>query len=463
MADKIEEKVADFFTFSVDKKENTPVFAATKAAWILHGDDNDYYGYLVDLMNTSSKHGSLVKKKVNMTAGGGFVETPALKEFLDNSTGDEDLNDIAFKLAYDLNCYGGFSFSVTWNNERTATPRKTFVDHSKVRLAKMVASVEDETVAGMYDKQQDGVDFYYISSDWTQHRKVAHKPVLWQGFSEKYRKEENVLFSVNEYRTGVEFYTYPDYISAVNWIELDKEIANYHLSSAKNGFTPSLIISFRGGVPTDKAQREIKKKLKKQYGGTDNASEVFVTFSKDVNTSPEFIPVNLNASDERFIQLEESITQNIIIAHGASPVVAGIATAGKLGSSDEIIESEQMFQHNVIDAKQKLIERQFNRLAALEGIVDELELQSFATFTEAVIETEDGEPVDIEAEAKANLRGSVGGVTGILDIAAQVTAGTISASAGKSILVIIFGLKPEEAAELLGGVEEKEEVKDANE
>ena len=385
---KEEPKVADFFTFSIDKKENTPVFNETKAAWIPCGDDNDYYSYLTNLMNGSSKHNSLLKKKVNMIAGSGFVENPAIKSFLDNAEGDEDLNDISFKLAYDLATYGGFSIGTTWDNERKTIARKTFIDHSKVRLAKMLVDAKDEPIVGMYKMQQDGVDFFYTSSDWKQYRKDKHKPVLWQGFSEVYRKEANQLISVNEYRPGVDFYTYPDYIAAIDWIELDKEIANFHLSSVHNGFTPSMIISFRGGVPTDEAQKEIKKKLKKQYGGSDNASEVFVTFSKDVNSSPEFIPVNLNASDERFIQLEEQIQANIIVAHGATPIIAGVATAGKLGASDEIQESEEMFQNNVIDAKQKLIERQFNKMLRIEGSIEKVELVGIKSFNKV---TEDAD------------------------------------------------------------------------
>ncbi len=380
MDKKEENKVADFFTFSIDKKENTPIFAETKANWVNYGDDNLYPNYLVDLMNKSSKHNSLIKKKVNMIAGGGFMDNQNLSGFIDNYNGTEDLHDIAFKNAYDLATYGGFSMGVTWDNERKTIATKTFIDHSKVRLAKVLESSKEEPIKGMYEMQKDGVDFFYTSSDWSQYRKEKHKPILWQGFSEKYRKEPNQLISVNEYRAGVDFYTYPDYIAAVDWIELDKEIANFHLSSVHNGFTPSMIISFRGGVPTDEEQKAIKKKLKKQYGGSDNASEVFVTFSNDVNSSPEFIPVNLNASDERFLQLEEQIQANIIIAHGATPIVAGVATSGKLGSSSEVIENEEMFQHNVIDAKQKLIERQFNRILKASGFNEKLELKGIKSF-----------------------------------------------------------------------------------
>jgi len=455
-----QENNAPFFSFSIEKKENTPVFAETKANWINYGDDNLYPSYLIDLMNKSSKHNSLIKKKVNMIAGAGFVPNAVLSDFVQNIHGDEDMEDISFKLAYDLVTYGGFSMAITWDNERKGIARKTFIDHSKVRLAKMLVEAKDEPIKGMYKMQQDGVDFFYTCSDWKQYRKEKHTPELWQGFHESYRSNPTQLISVNEYRAGVDFYTYPDYISAVDWIELDKEIANFHLSSVHNGFTPSMIISFKGGVPTEEAQKDTKKKLKKQYGGSDNASEVFVTFSKNAESAPEFIPINLNASDDRFIQLEEQIQANIIIAHGASPIVAGVAVAGKMGSSAEVIESEEMFQHNVIDAKQSIIERQFNRLLNVSGINEKIELRGIQSFVEEDAEVEEGVVVDVEADAKANLRGSVSGVNGILDIASQVSAGTVSVEAGKSILEIIFGLSPADSNRILNGTKI---VTDANE
>lgn len=379
--------MGNFFGFSVNKKENTPIFSEAKSDWVPYGEDNQYPTYLIDLMNKSSKHNSLIKKKVNMTVGGGFVESELTKNFIDNPNGREDLNTIVYKNGYDLNTYGGFSFAGTWNNDRTAVSRLTYIDHSKVRIAKKGIFEDGDPRKLMQEK--DHVPFYFTSSDWSQYRKQAHRPKLWQGFSEKHKDTAVQIVSVNEYRAGVDFYTYPDYIASVDWIELDREIANFHLSSVHNGFTPSMVISFKGGVPTDEEQKTLKKKLQKQYGGADNASQVFVTFSESADSSPEFIPINLNASDERFLQLEEQIQQNIIVGHGASPILAGVAVGGKLGSSDEVLENEQMFQRNVIDAKQKIIERAYNKICDINGYTEKLELIGIKSFDEKNIEDGD--------------------------------------------------------------------------
>ena len=372
----------NFLTFSISETQPTPIFTESKADWIPYGSDNLYPDFLIGLTNTSSKHNSLIRKKVNMSVG---EETAANAESIANVSGKEDWNDIVFKNGCDLNTYGGYCIAVTWSNDGKTVARESFVDFAKVRVAKVIDDGSD-----MANLQAKGVDFYYISADWSQYRKDKYKPELIQGFSETEKAAKTQLIYVTEYRTGTDYYTLPDYIPAVNWIELDYEISNFHLSSTRNGFTPSMVISMKGGIPTEEERKQLKKDLKKEYAGTDNGSNVIMTFSENVENSPEFIPINLNASDERFLQLEEQIQQNIIIAHGASPIVAGVAVSGKLGSSDEVIESEQVFQKNVIDAKQKSLEKSYNKILKINGINEKIKLKGIKSFDEVKKIEEDG-------------------------------------------------------------------------
>ena len=371
----------DFFAFSMNRVENTPIFKETKAKWIPYGEDNNYPSYLVGLMNTSSKHNSLLTKKVNMAVGGGFKDNPALEEFFNNVEGSEDLNDIVFKIGWDLFLYGGYSLAVTWSKDKTKIVRIKYIPFDKVRIA-----ADDEENSRIVKGTEKGKSYFLISGDWQQYRKDKYKPELISSFNGVYYEDATELIYHTEYRAGVDYYTHPSYISSIDWIELDREIANFHLSSVHNGFTPSMIISFKGGIPSEEERKQVKKNLEKQYAGTDNASSVFVTFSENGDTAPEFIPINLNASDDRFIQLEEQIQQNIIVGHGASPIVAGIAVAGKLGASNEVIESEQIFQRNVIDKRQKAIERSFNSILVASGNSDKVELEGIKSFDEKNIE-----------------------------------------------------------------------------
>ena len=59
-------------------------------------------------------------------------------------------------------------------------------------------------------------------------------------------------------------------------------------------------------------------------------------------------------------------------------------------------------------------------------------------------------PIDIEAEAKARLKGSVGGVQGILEIQNSVSQGITDYSAAISLLFEIFGFDEVTAKKILG-------------
>ena len=356
--------------------------------YILYGTKNDFPTILKEMMNTSSLHSAILKKKSDMTAGKGF-ETASLeqKNFVNNVNGSETLNEIAYKNAYDLALYGGFCFLVTWSKDKKSIARVQYMDWSKVRKVK---ELEDDSEVAI--RQTEGVEFYQVSSDWTQERKEKYKPEIVQGFSTKYNDVATQLVYVSMYRPGSEdVYPLPDYQACSTYIALDTEIASWHLNSVKNGFTPSMMINMIG-VPSDEEMKQFQRKLEDQYSGSANSSKVILTLSEDESQVPVITPLTLNDSDERYKDLANQVKEQIIIGHRASSTVVGVATAGKLGTSNEVIEAEAMFQHNVIDQYQSSLESQYNRIMNFNGIEGEIELTHSVTFDLDEVEEEE-EPI----------------------------------------------------------------------
>lgn len=377
-----DDKGNDYIFFSTQPSvNNSPIFKPNKKAWIEYGKNNLYPNYLLDILNNSSKHNAIVKRKADMTAGNGWdtsTASPQLTAFIENPTTKEDLDTIAFKNGYDLNVYGSFAMIITWSKDRTSIARIKYLDLSKVRIAKMVEESEDPIIA---ERQADGVEFYYISRDWTSVRKEANKPEIMQGFSEKWNDVATQIVYTIEYRPQTDFYALPDYVASITWMDLDKQIADFHLNSVLNGFTPSMVINFNRGVPSKEKARKIANDINKNFSDVANANKAFITFSESKDESPDFIPIQLNDTDERFLMLETHIAQNIISGHRlTSPILAGIATAGKLGTRNEIIEAELMYQNNVINQKQRLIEKTFQKLANINGITDQMKLEKTTSF-----------------------------------------------------------------------------------
>lgn len=359
------------------KAIESPVFETkNNKDYILYGEGNDYPSVLLEMMNQSSLHNAILKKKAEMTAGQGFeIEDVEQKAFVSNINGSDTLDQIAYKNAYDLALYGGYCYVVTWSKDKKTIARLQYMDWSKVRKVK---ELDDDSE--MQKRQAEGVDFFMISSDWTQERKEKYKPEVIQGFSTEYNDATTQLVYVPMYSPNSEdVYPLPDYQACSVYIAIDTEISSYHLNSCKNGFLPSMMINLIG-VPSDDEMKKFEKKMQENYAGSSNASKVLLTVSEDETQVPVVTPLMLNASDERYKDLAEQTKEQIIIGHRASNEVVGVAVAGKLGTSSEVVEAEAMFQHNVINGYQNLITKSYTRIMNLNGIEGDLELKNSVTF-----------------------------------------------------------------------------------
>lgn len=366
----------------------TPTFKSMPSKeYIQYGELNQYPSILRELMNGSTKHASLLNKKANMTSSKGFDKEGMdldVKLFVANPDGSESLDDIAFKNSYDLVLYGGYTVAVTWSKDKSKIARVQYVDFSHVRIIKELN--DDSDISKL---QEEGVESYLISSDWTQEKKPEYTPKYIQGFSNENKNETTQLIYVTQYRPGCDSYPLPDYISGANYIAIDNEISTYHLSAIQNGFAPSFMLNLTN-VSSDEEMKDFERKFTKKYQGSTNASKMLMTVSETPEQRPELIPITLDSSDERYRDLEEQTQKNIIIAHQASSPVAGIETAGKLGSANEILEAELIFQKNVIDAYQILIEKTYNKILLINGVDYELKLNQAVDFNmDGVVNDED--------------------------------------------------------------------------
>jgi hypothetical protein len=80
------------------------------------------------------------------------------------------------------------------------------------------------------------------------------------------------------------------------------------------------------------------------------------------------------------------------------------------------------------------------------------------------VEMGDANQQEVETrQAQATLRGSVGGVQGVLSIQASVVAGTTTRESAMSMLTIIFGFTEEQAGHILGNPESSTETTQPNE
>ena len=112
--------------------------------------------------------------------------------------------------------------------------------------------------------------------------------------------------------------------------------------------------------------------------------------------------------------------------------------------------------NKAISFKSNFVELDFNEQLA---ITDQIAKEDSGFISESVLIPTQGESSiisgiderpDLEAEAKAKLKGSVGGVQGILQIQESVASGVTDRNAAIALLFEIFGFDEITAAKLLG-------------
>jgi len=351
-------------------KSLAPQFVETlnRRGWVNFGEDNLYPDYLISLLNRSSKHNAIIKRKSMMIGGNGWEMeglSPNEINFIANTYNEYNLNEIIHRVCVDLEVFGGFSIEIIYSKDRSKIAALNYIPFNKCRIS-------------------DCRKYVYYSDDWTRLNKYA--PIKKPIFDPQNPTSNQILF-VKEYRPGNEYYPTPDYLPIVPYCELEYDICLFHLNQVKNGFAPSMVITFNSGIPSDDEMKDVITQLQNDYQGAMNSGKVMFLFSDGQERAPQITPIQLNSSDERFIELNKEITQAILTGHQATnPGLFGIAVPGELGQKNVILESLEIFQSTYVEPKQKMLERIFNKLARFNGLSVELKLKKYTLDLDKITE-----------------------------------------------------------------------------
>jgi hypothetical protein len=316
-----------------------------------------------------------VNGKVGYIVGKGWTsenETPAAKAFLDSPTfpnAYDSMNDLTQKLTLDMEIYNGFALEVTWSRGG-GIAEICHVDFHRVRADK------DEKMFYVYDWYDE-----YEVRQFPQLNQVNQIPAF-----DPDNRIGKQLFYYRAYSAGVKVYPLPEYLGGTAYIELDVEIANFHVNNIKNNFWGSYLINFPNGIPTPEESDAIERQMKMKFGGTDNAGRFLVNFSDSPETKPELTPLTPSDLDKQFDILNKTVQQEIFVAHRVtSPMLFGVKTEGQLGGRAEMVESYEIFKATYIEDRVQRIERSVNYLASFNGVTG-LKLQPTEPISEQLTE-----------------------------------------------------------------------------
>jgi hypothetical protein len=141
-----------------------------------------------------------------------------------------------------------------------------------------------------------------------------------------------------------------------------------------------MFINFPTGIPTDEEMALNDKKLIRQLAGPKGGGKAFITYSEDKDSAPIIQPIESNSNDQKYIDLNDIITEGILGAHRVNhPDLFGLGNPGDgitIGQS-QILDHLEMFRSQYIIPKQRFIEKCINRLARVNGVQDKLQIAEY--------------------------------------------------------------------------------------
>jgi DNA-binding Lrp family transcriptional regulator len=328
--------------------------------WVMFGEDNKFPNMLLNMFNKSSKHNGIVLGKVNYIVGKGFDNVTQANAY-------ENSNEILKKLSTDIEVFGGCYIEVQYN-ELGKIGAYYHVPYHKVRSNK------------------DNTQFFV--KDWESYKK-NDEPKVFLAYNPnqdvKMLRNQTQILYYKEYRPGVETYSYPGYMGALNAIQTDIEISKYHLSTITNGMFASKMISFFEGIPSEEEKREIEKGFKSKFTGSENAGNIVLNFGKDPAKRPQLDDLSSTELDKHFDILAKSIQQELFAGHQiVSPMLFGVRVEGQLGGRSEIREAYEIFKATYANDKQQALELLFKEITGVDAKIVPVEPIGFE-FSESTL------------------------------------------------------------------------------
>ena len=335
----------------------------TNQEWISFGEDNLYPNYLLDLFLGSAINGALVKSIGAMIYGEGIAATNVnesidtkesylrLTELLHNSD-----DDVLKDLAMDLKLFGGCYVNVIWSRDRSKIAKMKHIPAQYIRSGKMI----------------DGeVEHYYYSADWSKTKKSEYKPRAYKAFSTEDRTQASQILMIRDKNPALFYGFAPDYVAATDWIQMELEIAQFHLSNITSGMTPSMHVGFSNGIPTDEERRTIERQLNQKFAGTGNAGKILITFNDGKETAPIIEPIQMNDAQSAWEGMSKQAVTQILAGHRVtSPILFGIrAEGGGLGNNaDELRDAYSLFNNTVIIPFQSTLLKGLDKIFRINDI-----------------------------------------------------------------------------------------------
>ena len=323
--------------------------------WVTYGDDNDYFQYLIDRYNGSATNNAIINGISELIYGKGIDATDSSRK-PDEYAKMKSLftKDCLRKVTADLKMMGQCAFQVIYSK-----------DHQKVTE---VYHMPVESLRAEKCNEEGDVEAYYYAKDWSAVKDKKETPIRIPAFG--FSNEGIEILYVRPYRAGFYYYSPVDYQGGLPYAELEEEVANYHINNIKNGMSPSMLINFNNGVPTEEERYMIEQRIGEKFSGTSNAGKFILAFNDNKEMAADITPVQLSDASDQYQFLADEAMRKLMVAHRVtSPMLLGIKDQSGLGNNaEELKTASTLFDNTIIRPFQELVLDACDKILAYNDI-----------------------------------------------------------------------------------------------
>lgn len=351
--------------------------------WVGYGEDNDFYGYIIEMYQNSTTNAAIIDGVVNQIFGKGIDATDSARKAGQYAAMRSIIRDSHLRnVCQDLKMFGEASVQVLYRDGVVVSTE--FFPRNTLRAEKF----NDEGV----------IEAYYYHPRWEDMR-PGDEPTRIPTFGNGNGNEPEVKI-IKKYSIGNDYYTNPDYLAGLNYAMMESEISTYLINEIQNSFSGTKVVNFNNGIPTPEQQRQIKNDVLSKLTGS-RGEKVIVAFNSNAESQTTVEDISLTNSSELYSYLSEEATRKLMLAHKiTSPLLIGIRTENNgLGSNaDEIKNAAALFHNIVVKPYQDLIIEAYKDILAVNDISLDLYIKSIQPLEFTEVEVEDLDDAEQEKE-----------------------------------------------------------------
>ena len=302
--------------------------------YVEYGEENDYFNYLIKRITRSTTNNAIITGVSNLIYGKGIAATNSARlsnEWTQLITAfkHQDMR----KVIFDRKGLGMASIQVLYKN---GEPYR--LEHFPM-----------QTLRPQKKNEEGEIEAWYYHPNWAKKRNNEDaERIAAFGFG---NGKEPEIYIWQDYVSGHEYFTPPDYAGALPYALLEEEIADYLINDTQNGFSPTTVINFNNGIPEDEDKRRaLERDVKNKITGS-KGKKVVVSFNDDKESETTVNSIPLNDAPQHYEYLSKECFNKLIVGHRVtSPMLLGIrdGQSGLGNNADEIKNATLLFENIVI-------------------------------------------------------------------------------------------------------------------